>query len=58
MKIKVMVDKDNTHFSYKFECDYVIDGSTIGTTDNKLVVMKDNKAIAVFNCWTFWRTTD
>jgi hypothetical protein len=27
MKVEVMVDKDNTHFSYMFECDKVIDGS-------------------------------
>jgi len=45
MKIEVMVDKDNTHFSYKFDCDKVIDGSREGRMrpqdDNgKLVVMK------------------
>lgn len=46
MKIEVMVDKDNTHFSYKFDCDKVIDGSRArvtggGTDDNaKLVILK------------------
>lgn len=65
-----MVDKDNTHFSYKFECDKVID-----ETDAKLVILRklcktretieradtkihgDNiyETIAVFNVWTFWR---
>ena len=46
MKIEVMVDKDNTHFSYKFDCDKVINGSRSrvtggGMDDNaKLVIMK------------------
>lgn len=61
MKMEVMVDKDNTHFSYKFDCDKVIDGSKSritggGADDNaKLVILKDDKTIAVFNVWTFWR---
>jgi hypothetical protein len=68
MKIEVMVDKDNTHFSYKFDCDKVIDGTSSGMAERspKLVIMRfDKKAkgeesrayetIAVFNIWTFWR---
>lgn len=45
MKIEVMVDKDNTHFSYKFDCDNVIDGTGSRATgpldtDRKLVILK------------------
>lgn len=64
MKIEVMVDKDNTHFSYKFDCDKVIDGTNnSASSDNKLVILKKNEkkereTIAVFNVWTFWRIID
>ena len=44
MKIEVVVDKDNTHFSYMFECDKVIDGMNSselsGTGYPKLVLLK------------------
>jgi len=46
MKIEVMVDKDNTHFSYMFECDKIIDGSRSRVSgggidpDARLVIMK------------------
>lgn len=50
MKIEVMVDKDNTHFSYMFDCDKVKDGSHDGVMrpqdDNgKLVIMKNVRDI-------------
>lgn len=41
-----MVDKDTTHFSYKFDCDKVIDGTKSRVTgggvdtDAKLVILK------------------
>jgi len=42
MKIEVMVDKDNTHFSYKFDCDKVIDGTNSAVCEGhpKLVILK------------------
>ena len=43
MKIKVMVDKDNTHFSYNFDCDKVIDGTSHNVSSAggcKLVILR------------------
>lgn len=59
-----MVDKDNTHFSYKFEGDLIIIDGDIGSVhnDNKLVIRKrvsgDIETVAVFNTWTFWKVID
>jgi len=64
VKVEVMVDKDNTHFSYKFEGDLrIIDGSKHSAFEGgKLVIMtkdKDNyKTTAVFNVWSLWRIID
>jgi len=52
MKIEVMVDKDNTHFSYKF----VVDAEPINNSDGALIIRnKKGETIAVFAVWSFWR---
>jgi hypothetical protein len=43
MKIEVIVDKDNTHFSHMYECDAVKDYSNIrDVVHGKLVLLREN----------------
>ena len=50
MKVEVVVDKDNTHFTYMHECDKVKDDSNvIGSVNNKLVLLKEIKPQITFD---------
>ena len=69
MKIEVVVDKDNTHFSYMHECDAVKDGEGYGklvllrklprpknATEEELKAYSHNpfETVAVYAVWTRW----
>jgi len=42
MKVEIIVDKDNTHFTYMYECDAVKDNSNVMSDGrNKLVLLKE-----------------
>lgn len=53
MRVEVKVG----HEIFHFECDKVIDGTSSAFTEScKLVIMKGEDTIAVFNNWTYWKT--
>ena len=67
MKVEIIVDKDNTHFTYMYECDQVKDNSNMMSDGrNKLVLLRERtkaeqalsagiyETVAVFATWTAW----
>ena len=58
LNVVVVVDKDNTHFNYRFDDVNEPINSRYAGTDDILVVSKGKKTIAVFKEWSLWKQVE
>ena len=58
LNVVVVVDKNNTHFGYRFDdVDEPINSRYTGT-DDILIISKRKKTIAVFKEWSLWKQVE